>query len=74
MTNFTLRNSTETEFFQRGKVLARFADAGKPLFEYRANSFEYPAHLSCNSKVVSVDTDLTTLVVSCETNRNVTES
>lgn len=45
MKNVTLKAGTEQEFFQRGKRLARLADAGGPLPEERTVSFEDPAEL-----------------------------
>ena len=45
MKNVILKAGTEHDFFQRGKLLARLADAGKPLPEERTVSFEDPAEL-----------------------------
>ena len=45
MKNVTLKVGNEQEFFRRGKVLARLADAGQPLPEERTVSFEDPADL-----------------------------
>lgn len=45
MKNVILKSATEKDFFQRGKTLARLADAGKPLPEERTVSFEDPAEL-----------------------------
>ena len=45
MKNIILKAGTEQDFFQRGKTLARLADAGKPLPEERTVSFEDPAEL-----------------------------
>lgn len=45
MKNVILKAGTEQDFFQRGKSLARPADAGKPLPEERTVSFEDPADL-----------------------------
>ena len=45
MSKITVRAGTEKDFFQRGKTLARLADAGKPLPEERTVSFEDPAEL-----------------------------
>ena len=70
MTNFTLRNSTETEFFQRGKVLARLADAGIPLSDGHAHSFEDPGKLSCTLTNGGAGSDLAPLLVSCEAKRH----
>ena len=69
MTNFTLRISTETEFFRRGKVLARLADAGIPLSEEHTHSVEDPEKLSCTLTNGGAGTDLAPLLVSCEAKR-----
>ena len=45
MKNVTLRAGNEQDFFGRGKVLARLADAGQPMPEERTVSFEDPAEL-----------------------------
>lgn len=45
MKNVILKAGTEQGFFQRGKTLARLADAGKLLPEERTISFEDPAEL-----------------------------
>ncbi|MCX7233426.1 MAG: MarR family transcriptional regulator [Burkholderiales bacterium] len=45
MKNVTLKAGDEQEFFRRGKVLARLADAGQPIPEERTVSFEDPADL-----------------------------
>ena len=45
MKNITLKASNEQDFFRRGKVLARLADAGQPMPEERTVSFEDPADL-----------------------------
>ena len=45
MKNITLKAGTEQDFFQRGKTLARLADAGKQLPEERTVSFEDPGEL-----------------------------
>ena len=45
MKNVTLQAGNEQEFFRRGKVLARLADAGQPIPEERTVSFEDPADL-----------------------------
>lgn len=45
MKNITLKAGTEQDFFQRGKTLARLADAGESLPEERTVSFEDPAEL-----------------------------
>ena len=45
MKNVTLKAANEQDFFRRGKVLARLADAGQPLPEERTVSFEDPADL-----------------------------
>jgi predicted transcriptional regulator len=45
MKNVTLKASNEEDFFRRGKVLARLADAGQPMPEERTVSFEDPADL-----------------------------
>lgn len=45
MKNIILKAGTEQDFFQRGKTLARLADAGKLLPEERTVSFEDPAEL-----------------------------
>ncbi|OIP15558.1 MAG: MarR family transcriptional regulator [Comamonadaceae bacterium CG_4_9_14_3_um_filter_60_33] len=45
MKNITLKSGNEQEFFRRGRVLARLADAGQPLPEERTVSFEDPADL-----------------------------
>lgn len=45
MKNVILRAGNEQVFFQRGKALARLADAGKQLPEERTVSFEDPAEL-----------------------------
>ena len=45
MKNIILKAGTEQDFFQRGKTLARLADAGKALPEERTVSFEDPAEL-----------------------------
>ena len=45
MKNVTLKAGNEQEFFRRGKVLARLADAGQPIPEERTVSFEDPADL-----------------------------
>jgi predicted transcriptional regulator len=45
MKNVTLKASNEQDFFRRGKVLARLADAGQPMPEERTVSFEDPADL-----------------------------
>ena len=69
-TYFTLRISTETEFFRRGKVLARLADAGIPLSEEHAHSVKDPEKLSCTLTNGGVGTDLALLLVSCEAKRH----
>ena len=43
MKNVTLKAGNEQDFFRRGKVLARLADAGQPMPEERTVSFEDPA-------------------------------
>jgi hypothetical protein len=75
MTNSNLRTGTETEFFRRGKDLARLADSGKQLSQNEVESFDHPPRLSW-AIVDGDDTDLDTLSVSvsCEANRHVTES
>lgn len=45
MKNVTLKAGIEQDFFRRGKVLARLADAGQPMPEERTVSFEDPADL-----------------------------
>ena len=45
MKNVTLKAGNEQDFFRRGKVLARLADAGQPMLEERTVSFEDPADL-----------------------------
>ena len=45
MKNITLKAGNEQDFFRRGKVLARLADAGQPMPEERTVSFEDPADL-----------------------------
>ena len=45
MKNVTLKAADEQDFFRRGKVLARLADAGQPMPEERTVSFEDPADL-----------------------------
>jgi predicted transcriptional regulator len=45
MKNITLKAGSEQDFFRRGKVLARLADAGQPIPEERTVSFEDPADL-----------------------------
>ena len=45
MKNVTLKAGNEQDFFRRGKVLARLADAGQPIPEERTVSFEHPADL-----------------------------
>jgi len=45
MKNVTLKAGNELDFFHRGKVLARLADAGQPIQEERTVSFEDPADL-----------------------------
>ena len=45
MKNLTLKSGNEQEFFRRGKVLARLADADQPISEERRISFEDPADL-----------------------------
>ena len=45
MKNVTLKAGNEQDFFGRGKVLARLADAGHPMPEERTVSFEDPADL-----------------------------
>ena len=45
MKNVTLKAGNEQDFFRRGKVLARLADAGQPMQEERTVSFEDPADL-----------------------------
>lgn len=45
MKTVTLKSGNEQGFFQRGKTLARLADAGKPLPEERTVSFEDPTVL-----------------------------
>jgi len=45
MKNVTLKAGNEQDFFRRGKVLARLADAGQPMPEERTVSFEDPADL-----------------------------
>ena len=45
MKNVTLKAGNEQDFFRRGKVLARLADAGQPMPEARTVSFEDPADL-----------------------------
>ena len=45
MKNVTLKAGNEKDFFRRGKVLARLADAGQPIPEERTVSFEDPADL-----------------------------
>lgn len=45
MKNVTLKAGNEQDFFGRGKVLARLADAGQPMPEERTVSFEDPADL-----------------------------
>ncbi|NCN71558.1 MAG: MarR family transcriptional regulator [Betaproteobacteria bacterium] len=45
MKNVTLKAGNEQDFFRRGKLLARWADAGQPMPEERTVSFEDPADL-----------------------------
>lgn len=45
MKNVTLKAGNEQDFFRRGKLLARLADAGQPMPEERTVSFEDPADL-----------------------------
>jgi len=45
MKNVTLKAGNEQDFFRRGKVLARLADAGQAIPEERTVSFEDPADL-----------------------------
>jgi len=45
MKNIILKAGNENDFFQRGRELARLADAGKALPEERTISFEDPAEL-----------------------------
>ena len=45
MKSVTLKAANEQDFFGRGKVLARLADAGQPMPEERTVSFEDPADL-----------------------------
>ena len=45
MKSVTLKAGNEQDFFRRGKVLARLADAGQPIPEERTVSFEDPADL-----------------------------
>lgn len=45
MKNVTVKAGNEQDFFRRGKVLARMADAGQPMPEERTVSFEDPADL-----------------------------
>jgi predicted transcriptional regulator len=45
MKNVTLKAGNDQDFFRRGKVLARLADAGQPIPEERTVSFEDPADL-----------------------------
>ena len=45
MKNVTLKAGNEQDFFRRGRVLARMADAGQPVPEERTVSFEDPADL-----------------------------
>jgi len=45
MKNVTLKAGNEQDFFRRGRVLARLADAGQLLPEERTISFEDPADL-----------------------------
>jgi predicted transcriptional regulator len=45
MKNVTLKAGNEQDFFRRGKILARLADAGQPLPEERTVCFEDPADL-----------------------------
>ena len=45
MKTVILKASNEQDFFRRGKLLARLADAGAPLPEERTVSFEDPADL-----------------------------
>lgn len=45
MKNVILKTCNEQDFFRRGRVLARLADAGQPLPEERTISFEDPADL-----------------------------
>ena len=45
MKNVTLKAGNEQDFFRRGKVLARLADAGQPMPKERTVSFEDPADL-----------------------------
>ena len=45
MKNITIKAGNEQDFFRRGKVLARMADAGQPMPEERTVSFEDPADL-----------------------------
>jgi predicted transcriptional regulator len=45
MKNVTLKAGNEQDFFRRGKLLARMADAGQPMPEERTVSFENPSDL-----------------------------
>ena len=45
MKNVTLKAGSAQDFFRRGRVLARLADAGQPMPEERTVSFEDPADL-----------------------------
>ena len=45
MTIVVLKTATEAEFFERGRALARLADAAEPLPEEHTVSFEEPADL-----------------------------
>ena len=45
MKNVTLKAGNEQDFFRRGKVLARLADAGRPMPKERTVSFEDPADM-----------------------------
>lgn len=45
MKNVTIKAGNEQDFFRRGKVLARMADAGQLMPEERTVSFEDPADL-----------------------------
>jgi predicted transcriptional regulator len=45
MKNVTLKAGSEQDFFRRGRLLARLADAGQQLPEERTVSFEDPADL-----------------------------
>ena len=45
MTSVIVKTATEEEFFERGRLLARLADAAEPIPEEHTVSFEEPADL-----------------------------